>query len=125
MVSIGPEDHDDHPARDPRALAPCRLPPLLAMEIPLVLAQNSKSPKIIEILAAGLAVIPNDALWDKAHRYCQAKANRVPPMKARITMMIRRCVNSARCWSSVIAKLQAKIAEQLKTATSPPPAEQK
>jgi len=34
MVSIGPEDHDDHPARDPRALASGRLPSVLALEIP-------------------------------------------------------------------------------------------
>ena len=35
MVSIGPQGHHDHPARDPRALAPGRLPPVLALEIPL------------------------------------------------------------------------------------------
>src|SRR5262249_44629439 len=34
MVSIGPEDHHDHPARDPRALASGRLPSVLALEIP-------------------------------------------------------------------------------------------
>src|SRR5439155_7305952 len=34
MVSIGPEDHHDHPARDPRALASGRLSPVLALEIP-------------------------------------------------------------------------------------------
>jgi hypothetical protein len=35
MVSIGAEDHHDRPARDPRSLAPRRLPPVLAVEIPL------------------------------------------------------------------------------------------
>src|SRR6516165_8922571 len=35
MVSIGPQGHHDHPARDPRALASGRLPPVPAVEIPL------------------------------------------------------------------------------------------
>src|SRR5712671_4640808 len=35
MVSIGPQGHHHHPARDPRALASGRLPPVLAVEIPL------------------------------------------------------------------------------------------
>ena len=35
LISIGAEDHLDHPARDPRALAPGRLPAILAVEIPL------------------------------------------------------------------------------------------
>src|SRR6059058_4893882 len=42
MVSVGPEDHHyhpardprDHPARDPRALASRRFPSVLALEIP-------------------------------------------------------------------------------------------
>jgi hypothetical protein len=34
MVSIGPQGHHDHPARDSRALAPSRLPSVLASEIP-------------------------------------------------------------------------------------------
>jgi hypothetical protein len=34
MVSVGPEDHHDHPARDPRALASGRLSSVLALEIP-------------------------------------------------------------------------------------------
>src|SRR5437667_11651940 len=33
LVSIGPEDHHDHPARDPRALASGRLSPVLALEV--------------------------------------------------------------------------------------------
>ena len=36
MVSFGLEGDHDHPARDPRALALCRLPPVLALEIPLL-----------------------------------------------------------------------------------------
>src|SRR5438874_6659343 len=35
MVSIDPQGHHDHPARDPSALAPGRLPKILAVEIPL------------------------------------------------------------------------------------------
>src|SRR5258705_6731370 len=35
MVSIDPQGHHDHPAGDPCALAPGRLPAILAMEIPL------------------------------------------------------------------------------------------
>jgi hypothetical protein len=35
MVSIDPQGYHDRPARDPRALAPPRLPPVLALEIPL------------------------------------------------------------------------------------------
>ena len=35
MVSVGPQGHHDHPARDPRALASGRLSPLLALEIAL------------------------------------------------------------------------------------------
>jgi hypothetical protein len=34
MVSIGAEDHHDHPARDSRTLASGRLPSVLASEIP-------------------------------------------------------------------------------------------
>jgi transposase InsO family protein len=34
MVSFGLEGHHDHPARDPCALASCRLSPVLALEIP-------------------------------------------------------------------------------------------
>src|SRR5208282_3880359 len=32
LVSVGPQGHHDHPARDPGALASCRFPPLLALE---------------------------------------------------------------------------------------------
>ena len=35
MVPIGPQGYHDHPARDPGALASGRLPPVLALEIPL------------------------------------------------------------------------------------------
>jgi hypothetical protein len=35
MVSIDPQGHHDHPAGDPGALAPGRLPEILAVEIPL------------------------------------------------------------------------------------------
>src|SRR6266516_7481822 len=35
MVSVGPEDHHYHPARDPRALASRWLPSVLALEIPV------------------------------------------------------------------------------------------
>src|SRR5947209_3879740 len=35
MVSVGPQGHHDHPARDARALASSRLPSVLALEIPL------------------------------------------------------------------------------------------
>jgi transposase InsO family protein len=35
MVSIGPQGHHDYPSRDSRTLASSRLPPLLAVEIPL------------------------------------------------------------------------------------------
>ena len=35
MVSIGPQGHHDHPARDPRALESSWLPSVLALEIPL------------------------------------------------------------------------------------------
>src|SRR5262249_30674256 len=35
MVPIGPQGNQDHPARDPRALASVRLSPVLALEIPL------------------------------------------------------------------------------------------
>jgi transposase InsO family protein len=35
MVSIDPQGHHDHPAADPCALAPGRLPAILAVEIPL------------------------------------------------------------------------------------------
>src|SRR5438552_8172934 len=35
MVSIDPQGHHDHPAGDRCALAPGRLPAILAMEIPL------------------------------------------------------------------------------------------
>src|SRR5438552_16880228 len=35
MVSIDPQGHHDHPAGDPCALAPGRLPAILAVEIPL------------------------------------------------------------------------------------------
>jgi hypothetical protein len=35
MVSIDPQGHHDHPAGDPCALAPGRLPSVLALEIPL------------------------------------------------------------------------------------------
>src|SRR5438128_10276637 len=35
MVSIEPPGHHDHPAGDPGALAPGRLPAVLAVEIPL------------------------------------------------------------------------------------------
>ena len=34
MVSISPQGHHDCPPRDPRAMAPSRLPPVLALEIP-------------------------------------------------------------------------------------------
>src|SRR5947209_18164439 len=34
MVSIDPPGHHDHPAGDPGALAPGRLPAILALEIP-------------------------------------------------------------------------------------------
>src|SRR5260221_2297131 len=43
MVSIDPQGHHDHPARDPCALAPGRLPAILAAEIPLVCTENSDS----------------------------------------------------------------------------------
>src|SRR5260370_1165270 len=33
MVPIGPQGHHDRPTGDPRALASCRLPPVLALEI--------------------------------------------------------------------------------------------
>src|SRR6266496_251556 len=33
LVSVSPQGRDDHPARDPCALASCRLSPLLALEI--------------------------------------------------------------------------------------------
>jgi hypothetical protein len=33
LVSIGPQGHQDHSARDPGALASCRFLPLLALEI--------------------------------------------------------------------------------------------
>jgi hypothetical protein len=36
MVSIGPEGDHDHSARDPRALASCRLSAVLALEIPFL-----------------------------------------------------------------------------------------
>src|SRR6266567_6499692 len=35
LVSVSPQGRSDHPARDPCALASCRLSPLLAMEISL------------------------------------------------------------------------------------------
>src|SRR6266516_2881816 len=35
LVSVGPQGHHDHPARDRRALASCRLSPVLALEIPI------------------------------------------------------------------------------------------
>ena len=35
LVSVYPQDHHDHPARDPRALASCWLSALLALEISL------------------------------------------------------------------------------------------
>jgi len=35
MVSIGPQGHHDHPARDSRTLASSRLPSVLAVEVPL------------------------------------------------------------------------------------------
>src|SRR6478736_3575722 len=35
MVSIGPQGHHDHPARDPGAMASSWLPSVLALEIPL------------------------------------------------------------------------------------------
>src|SRR5947209_7286431 len=34
MVPIGPECHHDHPTGDPHPLASCRLPSVLALEIP-------------------------------------------------------------------------------------------
>lgn len=37
----------------------------------------------------GLAIKPDDAAQDKAHRYCQSNATRIPVMNARITMIIR------------------------------------
>jgi hypothetical protein len=36
MVSIGSQYHHDHPTGDARALASCRFPPVLALEVPLV-----------------------------------------------------------------------------------------
>jgi hypothetical protein len=35
LVSVGPQGHHDHPARDRRALASCRLSPVWALEIPI------------------------------------------------------------------------------------------
>jgi hypothetical protein len=35
LVSVGAQGHVDHPARDPRALAPSRIAAILALEIPL------------------------------------------------------------------------------------------
>ena len=35
MVSVSPQGHHDCPPRDPRAMAPSGLPPVLALEIPL------------------------------------------------------------------------------------------
>src|SRR5712672_3198746 len=35
MVSISPQGHHDYPPRDSRAMTPSRLPPVLALEIPL------------------------------------------------------------------------------------------
>src|SRR5271165_1018479 len=35
MVSVGPQGHYYHPSRDPRAMAPGRLSPVLALEIVL------------------------------------------------------------------------------------------
>jgi hypothetical protein len=35
LDSVGPQGHHDHPARDRRALASCRLSPVLALEIPI------------------------------------------------------------------------------------------
>jgi hypothetical protein len=35
LVSVDPQGHYDHPARDRRALASCWVSPLLALEIPL------------------------------------------------------------------------------------------
>jgi Integrase core domain len=35
MVSIGSQYHHDHPTGDARALASCRFPPVLALEVPL------------------------------------------------------------------------------------------
>src|SRR5260221_10198784 len=35
MVSVGPQGHHDHPPRDPRAMAPGRVLPVLALKIAL------------------------------------------------------------------------------------------
>jgi hypothetical protein len=44
MVSVNPQGHHDHPARDPHALESSRFPSVLAVEVPCVLA-STRFPK--------------------------------------------------------------------------------
>jgi len=52
MVPFGFEGNHDHPARDPGALASCRLPPVLALEIPLPgrPAANRRRPAVADMV---------------------------------------------------------------------------
>ena len=47
MVPIGPHGHHDHPTGDPRALASGRLPPVLALEIPLAWRPHERGKSVV------------------------------------------------------------------------------
>src|SRR3954452_20541244 len=60
MVPISPQDHDDHPTGDPRALASSWLPSVLALEIPLLGGRPKIAPELRALIRQMSAENP---LW--------------------------------------------------------------
>src|SRR5258707_10529826 len=73
MVSIDPQGHHDHPAGDPCALAPGRLPAILAVEIPLPWRSTASRRGPARAIAARISIVLRRA-WPTSHNPRQFRA---------------------------------------------------
>jgi hypothetical protein len=100
MVSIGPEGHHDHPARDLRALASGGFPPVLALEIPL----PGGRPKIAADLRALIRQMSaENPLWGAPRIHGELlKLGFVVAQSSVAKYMVKRCGPPSQGWRTFL-----------------------